>query len=210
MNMLKILICLVIGYFFGNISVSYIIGKTHNVDIRDLGSGNAGATNVSRVLGKKAGFAAFLGDALKGAFAIFLVRYLLYPGDDMLITLELITGIGAILGHSYPFWLEGRGGKGIATSGGVMFAFDWRLALVAIILFVLIVKITKYVSVASLTIMFLIPIWLIIKYPGEIYLHILGFFFVVFTFYRHRENIKRLINGTENKVGKKASQADSD
>lgn len=206
MNIFKILICLTIGYFFGNISVSYLIGKAHNVDIRKYGSGNAGATNVVRVLGVKEGVAAFFGDALKAVFAMWLVRFLLYPGDDMQIVLQLITGVGTVLGHNYPFWLEGRGGKGIATTGGIMFALDWRLALIAFILFALIVVVTKYVSVASLTIMFLLPIWLIIKYPGQYYIHILGWFFVVFAFYRHKANIKRLIKGTENKVGQKKEE----
>lgn len=200
---MKYLICLIIGYFFGNISISYLIGKAKNVDIREHGSGNAGATNVSRVLGPKAGVTAFFGDALKATFAMLLIRFILYPGDDMQIYLQLFTGIGAILGHSYPFWLEGRGGKGIATTGGVMLALDWRLALVAIILFALIVYFTKYVSVGSLTIMLLLPIWLIIYYPGQYSVHMLGWVFVAFTFFRHRENIKRLMNGTENKVGKK-------
>ncbi len=203
---LKYLICLIIGYFFGNISVSYLIGKAKRLDIREHGSGNAGATNVSRVLGAKAGIIAFFGDALKATFAMLLIRYLLYPGDDMQIYLQLVTGIGAVLGHSYPFWLEGKGGKGIATTGGVMFALDWRLALVAIIVFLSVMYITKYVSLASLTIMFLLPIWLIINFSGNYILHILGWFFVVFTFFRHRENIKRLINGTENKVGKKKEE----
>lgn len=207
MMILKVIICLIIGYFFGNISFSYIVGKTHNLDIRKYGSGNAGTTNVMRVLGVRDGIITFFGDALKAVFAMWIVRFLLYPGDDMYMLLSLITGIGVVLGHNYPFWLEGKGGKGIAATGGVMLALDWRVALVAILIFALIVLITKYVSVASLTIVFLIPIWLIRNFPGEGYLHLIGWLFVIFAFYRHKDNIKRLISGTENKVGKKEKKA---
>lgn len=207
MDIVKILVSMLIGYFFGNISVSYIIGKTKNMDIRNHGSGNAGATNVLRVLGIREAILTFLGDALKAVFAILIVGYFLYPGDKLAMILSLYTGIGVVLGHNYPFWLEGKGGKGIAATGGVMFALDWRLALVAIIVFVLIVAVTKYVSIASLTIMFLPPIWLMINYPGDIHINVLGWIFTLFAFYRHRENIKKLINGTENKVGKKSKDS---
>ena len=207
MMLLKIIICLIIGYFFGNISVSYIIGKTHNLDIRKYGSGNAGTTNVMRVLGVRDGIITFFGDALKTIAGILMVSYLLYPGDDMYMVLALVTGLGVVFGHNYPFWLEGKGGKGIAATGGVMLALDWRLALVAIVIFAFIVAVTKYVSLASLTITLLLPIWLIINYPGEIHIHLLGWLFVIFAFFRHKDNIKRLISGTENKVGKKAKKS---
>ncbi len=206
MMIFKVIICLIIGYFFGNISFSYIVGKTHNLDIRNHGSGNAGTTNVMRVLGVRDGLITFLGDALKAVFAMWIIRFVLYPGDDTYILLSLVTGIGVVLGHNYPFWLEGKGGKGIAATGGVMFALDFRLAILAILIFGSIVLVTKYVSIASLTIIFLLPIWLIINYPGERHLHLIGWVFVIFAFYRHKDNIKRLISGTENKVGKKKKQ----
>lgn len=209
MVIFKVIICIVIGYFFGNISTSYLVGKKYDMDIRKHGSGNAGATNVLRVVGKKAAIITFFGDALKAVFAIYLVRYLLYPADDMGMILSLYTGIGVVLGHNYPFWLQGKGGKGIAATGGVMFALDIRLALVAIIVFAIVVVLTKYVSVASLTISFILPIWLMIRYPGQIHLHILGWLFTIFAFYRHLENIKRLIKGTENKVVKKEKEIDN-
>lgn len=205
MDIMKIIICLVIGYFFGNISISYLIGKANNVDIRDHGSGNAGATNVLRVVGKREAILAFLGDAIKAVLAIWLVKYLLYPADDIIVILSLITGIGVIIGHNYPFWLEGKGGKGIASTGGVMFAFDWRIALIAILIFAMVILVTKYVSLASLTLIFILPIYLIISYPGQLHIHLLGWVFVVFAFYRHKDNIKRLINGNERKINEKSS-----
>lgn len=203
MDILKVIICILIGYFFGNVSTSYLVGKKHDMDIRKHGSGNAGATNVLRVVGRKAAIITFFGDALKAIFAIYLVRYLLYPADDMETILSLYTGIGVVLGHNYPFWLQGKGGKGIAATGGVMFAMDIRLALITIVVFVIIVALSKYVSVASLTISLLLPIWLMIRYTGQTYIHILGWIFAIFAFYRHRENIKRLIKGTENKISQK-------
>ena len=203
MVILKIIICIIIGYFFGNVSTSYLVSKKYDMDIRKHGSGNAGATNVLRVVGAKAAIITFFGDALKAVFAIYLVRYLLYPSDDMGAILSLYTGIGVVLGHNYPFWLQGKGGKGIAATGGVMLAMDIRLALLAIVIFALVVVLTKYVSVASLTISLLLPIWLMIRYPGQTYLHILGWVFAIFAYYRHWENIKRLINGTENKISQK-------
>ncbi len=207
MMIVKILMCLIIGYFFGNITVSYIVGKVNDIDIRNYGSGNAGATNVARVLGKKEAIITFFGDALKAVFAIWLIRLVLYPADDLGIVLELFTGIGVVIGHNYPFWLDGKGGKGIAATGGIMFALDWRLALVAFITFILIVVITKYVSVGSLTITFLLPVWLMINYIEQPQVYLLGWVFVVFAFFRHKENIKRLINGNENKIGQKTNKA---
>lgn len=206
MAILRIAISIVIGYFFGNISTSYFVGKKHDIDIRKHGSGNAGATNVLRVIGIRQAVLTFLGDALKAVFAILLVRYVLYPGDDMERILSLYTGLGVVLGHNYPFWLQGKGGKGIAATGGVMLAMDLRLALLALLLFLIVTAVTKYVSLASLTLSLLFPIWLMIQYPGQVHISILGWIFAVFAFFRHRENIKRLLSGTENKVANKKSK----
>ena len=133
---IKIILCLCIGYLFGCIQSGYIYGRCHGIDIRDYGSGNAGTTNVLRTLGKKAGYITYAGDAIKGVAAIMLVRYVIFAdsGIDMSL-LTMYTGFGVVLGHNYPFYLKFKGGKGIAVTSGVMFAFDWRFAALALIVF---------------------------------------------------------------------------
>lgn len=199
----KILICLVLGYSFGCISTGYLVGKANKIDIRKYGSGNAGTTNALRTLGWKAGLITLLGDALKAIIPILLVRFVIFPDFELLGLLMLYTGLGVVLGHNFPFWLHFKGGKGIAATGGVMLALDWRLAIVALVVFVLIVIITRYVSLGSLVISILLPIWIIIFYPGNLHMIIVGIIFTLSAFIKHRTNIKRLISGTENKIGQK-------
>lgn len=201
--MIQILICLMIGYLFGCISTSYLIGKVKDLDIRNYGSGNAGTTNVLRVLGVKAGIITFFGDALKAVAAILIIRFLVYPNYEPEVLLSLYTGMGVVIGHNYPFWLQGKGGKGIAATGGVMLAIDWRLALVALLIFSIVVLISKYVSLGSLAISLLLPIWIMVLYPGFIHAHILSWCFTIFAFFKHRSNISRLIKGNENKIGQR-------
>lgn len=200
---IKILICLVLGYCFGCISTGYIVGKANKIDIRKYGSGNAGTTNALRTLGWKAGLLTFLGDALKAIIPILLIRLVIFPDYDALNLLMLYTGLGAVLGHNFPFWLHFKGGKGIAATGGVMLAYDWRLAVAALVVFLIIVVITRYVSLGSLVISILLPIWIIIFYPGNLHMIIVGIIFTLSAFIKHRSNIKRLISGTENKIGQK-------
>ena len=110
---------------------------------------------------------------------------------------------GVVLGHNFPFWLHFKGGKGIAATGGVILALDWRLAIVTLIVFLLIVIITRYVSLGSLVISTLLPIWIIIFYPGNLHMIIVSIIFTLSAFIKHRSNIKRLMSGTENKIGQK-------
>lgn len=198
-----ILICLVFGYCFGCISTGYMVGKANKIDIRKYGSGNAGTTNALRTLGWKAGLVTFLGDALKAILPILLIRFVIFPDAKAISLLMLYTGLGVVLGHNFPFWLHFKGGKGIAATGGVMLAFDWRLAIAALVVFLLIVIITRYVSLGSLVISILLPIWIIIFYPGNLHMIIVGVIFTLSAFVKHRSNMKRLINGTENKIGQK-------
>ena len=202
-----ILICLIIGYVFGCFQTGYIYGKLHGIDIRKYGSGNAGTTNTLRVLGKKAGYITYLGDALKAIFAILLVKYLIYgtllaPVMDFHLLLAY-TGFGVALGHNYPFYLNFKGGKGIATTSGVMLALDLRIGLVGIIGFFIIFFATRYVSVGSLYMSIVFPICVLIFYPGEWHLFAVSVVFWLMAWMRHRENIKRLLNGTENRFTKK-------
>ena len=179
------------------------------MDIREYGSGNAGTTNAFRVMGKKAGFLTFLGDFLKAFIPLMLIKYVLFKGEDECNLLMLVFGIMCVIGHNFPVWLHFKGGKGIAATGGCFVAFDPLLIFPGVILFGGAVLITKYVSVGSLLIAVLFPVWVFFRYSGDpyyIWLIVLTLLFTVSAFIRHRSNIVRLINGTENKIGQHAEK----
>ncbi len=204
---LDIFLCLLIGYIFGCFQTGYFYGKSKGIDIRNYGSGNAGTTNTLRVLGKKAGYITYLGDALKAIFAIMIVKYIIYgqlitPSMDFHLLLAY-TGFGVALGHNYPFYLNFKGGKGIATTSGVMLALDLRIGLIGIIGFFIIFFATRYVSVGSLYMSLAFPICVLIFYPGEWHLFAVSVIFWLMAWMRHRENIKRLLNGNENRFERK-------
>jgi glycerol-3-phosphate acyltransferase PlsY len=199
----EIIICLALGYGFGCFSTGYLMGKLKHVDIRKYGSGNAGTTNALRTLGAKAGVITLAGDMLKAILAIVLVRYVIFPEAEDLPLYILYTGLGVVLGHNYPFWLKFKGGKGIAATGGVMAAFDPYIIPVGLLVFIGSVAITRYVSVGSLLVSILFPIWILIRYPGNIHMLIVALIYMVLAFIKHRSNIKRLMMGTENKLGQK-------
>lgn len=200
---LTIVICLFFGYAFGCFSTAYIVGKANKIDIRNYGSGNAGTTNALRTLGWKAGMLTFLGDAIKAIIPILLVRFVFFPDHPSLGLYAMYTGFGVVLGHNFPFWLNFKGGKGIAATGGIMLAFDWKLGLTALAVFVVITAISRYVSLGSLVISLLFPIWVLIFYSENLHMLIVSFLFTILAFVKHRGNISRLIHGTENKIGQK-------
>ena len=202
--LIKIIVCLIIGYIFGLFQTGYLYGKIlYGVDVRKYGSGNAGTTNTIRTLGKPAGYIVFLGDGLKAVFAILLVRYVIFPGLPQTDLLALITGFGVVLGHDFPFYMHFQGGKGIATTGGVMFTLDIRMAIIAAIVFALIFFTTRYVSVGSLAITALFPFMLLIFFPGQPLMFAVGLLFTAMAWWRHKANIIRLKNGTENRFERK-------
>lgn len=201
--LLRIIPCLVLGYIFGCFSTGYFIGKINKVDIRNYGSGNVGTTNALRTLGAKAGAVTLLGDVLKAVIPMLLIRFLFFPGYENVELLTLYTGVGVVLGHNYPVWLKFHGGKGIAATGGVMIAFDPFIVTFALPLFVIIVAITRYVSVGSLFVAVFFPVWILIRHPGDLHMLILSLVFMVLAFIKHRTNIKRLLDGTENKIGQR-------
>lgn len=200
--MISYIIILIIAYLLGNISTSYIIAKRlAGVDIRTQGSGNAGSTNVLRTFGKKAGAMTFVGDLLKGIIAVF-IGYLIskFANVDMVIA-GYIAVFGVVCGHNWPAFLGFRGGKGVATSLGAMIAVNPIIALSCFLLFLIIVKITKYVSLGSVLGIAASPIIMIfLKNKNGV---IITLFLTISVIYTHRENIKRLINGTERKIGQK-------
>lgn len=205
------IICVLIGYAFGLFQTGYIYGKAHNIDIRSQGSGNAGTTNALRTLGWKAGVATLLGDAFKCVFAVLTVQAIYRNSrGDILPLLSMYAGMGAVLGHNYPFYLEFKGGKGIAATAGLLLSTTpWWMVLICLFVFVGLVAATKYVSVGSLVV---VIVYLIeIVYLGQSgtfgmeanYLYetyAIAAFLMILAFYKHRANIGRLLNGTENKL----------
>ena len=188
-----------ISYFIGNFCSAYILGKFFKKeDVRERGSKNAGATNALRVFGKKIGIFAFILDALKGILAVYIGNKLLgYNG-------MLIASIFVIVGHNYPVFLGFKGGKGMAASIGVMFSLHWPTALVCTIIGVLVIVKTRYVSLGSITAAALVPIvGSIMNRPFDKAYFITTLILAIMAIYRHRTNIKRLINNEEFKIGER-------
>lgn len=191
-------LALICGYLLGNISTSYIIGRlTKNIDIRRFGSGNAGATNTLRVLGLKAGIMVFLVDILKGMVAVFIGFILAgTPGG-------MISGAAAVAGHIWPIFLGFKGGKGVATSFGVLIVLFPLVAFIMFVVFVLLVGTTKLMSLGSIVVALLLPI-LLILFGYELYFLFYGLFLSSLIVYLHKANISRLLAGKENKIGDKS------
>lgn len=206
-------IAVVIGYIFGLFQTGYIYGKSKGIDIRKEGSGNAGTTNSLRVLGWKAGLITFLGDLLKAIFAVLLVKVLFggkYP--EGIAVLELYAGFGTVLGHNFPCYLKFKGGKGIACTAGVILAVCPLAAPICLVLFIASIAITRYVSLGSILVVIAYLIQVIVfgqtgmLHMEEAYLpeyYVISACFTAMALWRHRENVKRLLNGTENKLGAK-------
>ena len=198
------IISLVIGYICGLFQTGYIYGRMNGIDIRNYGSGNAGTTNTLRTLGAKAGAITFLGDCFKCLIAVLIAKAIfgkMHP--ELTMVYGMYAAAGAILGHNFPFYLKFKGGKGIATTSGVMLALDLRIGLLGIIGFFLIFFTTRYVSVGSLYMSLAFPIGVLIFYPGQWHLFGISVVFWLMAWMRHRENIKRLLNGTENRFERK-------
>lgn len=199
------------AYLLGSIPFGFLVAKARGVDIRSAGSGNIGATNAMRVLGKPAGIAVLLLDAAKGYAAVKFLPLLLlkvlpasFPGPVML---PLLAGICAVLGHNYTCWLKFKGGKGIATTAGVYLALaPWAL-LIALVVFLLAVAVTRYVSVGSIAAAIALPAAVWIKPPHDHCLGLVTTALGVLAIYKHKTNIQRLRAGTENRLGSKTKEA---
>jgi len=210
------LICVCIGYVFGMIQTAYLYGRLNHIDIREHGSGNAGTTNALRTLGWKAGAITFLGDCLKCVAAVVLVRIIFgNASTGELPLLSMYAGVGTVIGHNYPFYLKFKGGKGIAVTAGLILSTNLLMTAIALVIFVSLVAITRYVSVGSIAVVFAFLISMIVygqmggfhMEPGLLYeLYSVVVCLVILTVMKHRENIKRLIQGTENKIGAKKSK----
>ena len=202
----RIIVCLLCGYGFGCISTGYIVGKMNHVDIREYGSGNIGKTNTLRTLGKKAGAITYIGDVLKAMVPMLLARLVIFKELSYADLLGLYVGLGVAIGHNFPFWLHFKGGKGIAVTSGVMAAHDPLAIPLYLVSFVISVAVTKYVSVGSLVIVTLFPVWIAVmdhNKPHFVHTLIVSIVFTALAFLRHRQNLIRLKNGNENKIGQK-------
>ena len=200
--MLSYIIIIIITYLLGNISTSYIVAKRiAGFDIRTQGSGNAGSTNVLRTLGKKAGLMTFVGDLLKGVVAVLIAEIIAKITGVDVLTAGYIGVVGVVCGHNWPAFLGFRGGKGVATSLGSMIAVNPIIALTCFGVFLVIVAITKYVSLGSVLSISMSPIFMLVLHNEKGLLATL--FLTLSVIFTHRENIKRLIKGTERKIGQK-------
>lgn len=197
------LICILIGYCIGCIETAHVVGKLWKVDLRQHGSGNLGTTNALRVLGKKAGAMVFIGDILKSVIAFLICRAVF---KDNATVAGLFGSAGAVLGHNYPFYLNFKGGKGIAVMIGMTAALAFTtnplLAIPNALIGFGLAFGTRYVSVGSLAFAVCLPVsCYLLGYEREIVLITLCF--SALAVWRHRGNIKKLLNGTENRFGSK-------
>ncbi|MCL2217727.1 MAG: glycerol-3-phosphate 1-O-acyltransferase PlsY [Defluviitaleaceae bacterium] len=202
------LIAVLIGYALGMIQTGYFVGKIYGIDIRQHGSKNAGMTNVNRVLGVSPAAVVFVVDILK-AVAAFIIATLIFSGGGSFFASDYVlpglwAGMGAILGHDFPFYMKFKGGKGISCTLGIILMLDWRAALIAYAVGFVLVLVFRYISLASLAITLLAPVLLwLFGYELEVVAIVAGL--GALAWFLHRANIQRLLSGTENRfsLGKK-------
>jgi acyl phosphate:glycerol-3-phosphate acyltransferase len=207
---LNVLAFSALGYLFGSFPAGYFAGRITGVDVRSLGSGNIGATNVLRVLGKRWGYAVFFVDAFKGFAAVRLTFFLakhLPAAQPYAEYFAILTAVMCIVGHTFPVWLRFKGGKGVATSAGALFGLMPMAVPFIILIWVIIFETTRYVSVASIGAAISLPIvvglflrWKFLEGFAFLYFSIL---IALLVLWRHRSNFSRLLNGTEQRFSRK-------
>lgn len=205
------IICLAIGYLFGLFQTAYIYGKMHGIDIRQHGSGNAGTTNTLRVLGTKAGLIVFAGDVIKCILAVVVCSLIFGKNHpEMVYLFKMYAAAGAILGHNFPFYLNFKGGKGIAATAGLILSFHPSFIPVGIVMFFGAFLTTHYVSLGSLLVYAAFMLQTVISGQMGLFgqmsqsllieMYIIAGFLTVMAYYKHRENIVRLVKGEERKT----------
>jgi len=199
-----------ISYLLGSIPAGYLAGRIAGIDIRHAGSGNIGATNVTRVLGKRYGYPVFVVDFLKGLMAVSISILVEKRVQPVLVPTELlgiVAAISCVIGHSFPVWLSFKGGKGVATSMGALFGLVPFVALIGVAVWVITFEMTRYVSVASMTAALAVPISILILMPlkqtGEAALLYFSIGLAALVIFRHRSNLCRLVRGTEPRFKRK-------
>ena len=198
-----VIFCSAIAYLLGSVNTSIIVSKLMGKsDIRNFGSGNAGATNTLRVLGKGAAVLVVLGDLLKGVLAVLIARYAYsyfgITGDAHLA--EYFSALFVIIGHIYPLYFGFKGGKGIMTGAATIFVLDWEIAVILLLIFVVIFALTRYVSLGSCISSAMYPVLVYMFHGSDRYFIALSVAVAIIAVYKHRTNIQRLIKGTESKT----------
>jgi acyl phosphate:glycerol-3-phosphate acyltransferase len=203
-DILKILAAFALGYLLGSLSTAVLVGKIYCKDIRSHGSKSAGLTNALRVLGKSAAVLVLAGDVLKGIIACLMGLRLgvyAYSGEAVDSVSLLAAGAGAVIGHNWPVYFGFKGGKGALTGVAVLFMFDWVMALICLGLFVIVVALTRYVSLGTVcATIFFVALSFIPVFGHTFYFHIFALLMAFIIIFKHRENVRRLLSGTENKV----------
>ena len=208
--MIKFLAVALVSYLLGSIPAGYLAGRIAGIDIRKVGSGNIGATNVTRTLGRRYGYPVFLVDFAKGALAVCVSVLLGWHVEPKPRSSEIYGIVGAVfcvLGHVFPVWLRLKGGKGVATSAGALFGLMPLAALIGVAIWVLTFEVTRYVSVASVTAAVVLPLAVLgLAYAGHtngLELFYVSLCLAVVVVFRHRSNLSRLVHGTEPRFKRK-------
>lgn len=205
------IICLALGYVFGMFQTAYLYGKAHGIDVREYGSGNAGTTNALRVLGKKAGIIVLFGDCVKCILAVCVTRMIFGESHpDTIYLLCIYSAAGAILGHNFPFYMGFKGGKGIAATAGLILSLHPYFIPMGIIVFFGIFFTTHYVSLGSLLVYVCFVTEMVICGQLGVFegasqatlneMYVVSVLLAVMAFWKHRENIVRLLHGEERKT----------
>lgn len=219
MIVVKYLLIAVISYLLGSLNFSIILSRTvAKKDIRESGSGNAGATNMMRTYGKHFAILTMIGDILKVALAVFIaflildapLEYFFKIADNREIAVTIINykefaGFFCVLGHIFPLYFKFKGGKGVAACTGMVILVDWRIALILFVIFVLTIIVSKMISLGSIIIAVLYPVLIAVFYHNLV-LIMIAVLFAAIVIVAHRANIKRILNGTENKLSGKKKQ----
>jgi glycerol-3-phosphate acyltransferase PlsY len=199
-----------ISYLIGSVPAGYLAGRIAGIDIRKAGSGNIGATNVLRVLGKRYGYPVFVFDFVKGTAAVEISIFIFNNTHHAEVSRELcaiLAGVSSVIGHSYPVWLGFKGGKGVATSFGVVFGLIPLAAVIAVMVWLITFGTTRYVSVASMMAALALPItvlvMLYVKLLSGLALLLFSICLAAIVIWRHRSNLSRLMSGTEPRFERK-------
>ena len=202
---------LILAYTLGSLPTGYILGKTlRGIDLRDHGSGSTGATNALRVMGKKAGLVVLIVDIAKGIIAVLVAQYLSriildMPQHSWIPWLSVLAGLSAVVGHSNPVWLSFRGGKSVATGLGILLALSWPVGLSAFGVFGICLSLSRIVSLSSISAAIAVSGLMIVLRQPLAYI-LFGLAAGGYVVWRHRSNIKRLMDGVEPRLGQSSPQ----